>query len=243
MGFQILSRLLLADASMEEGSGFPPPRAMVVSTLSTGLLLPRLREVLAGQLMAQGCESGEEMQGRVRSCFESISIARVFDFEGLWEVVLELNAIGEAKVPRVKDPVSVSVVGAEEKTEEATLSLRVRVEQGKQGERVAEAGKTGQDDALEGGKEEKETELSSVDSSPLSSPPSSLPEVFDPDWEPRRPPREEPTQGPPHLTSHTATIESQAQFSKSKPNSQKSDHIHLSQSHHLPTVLALKDHN
>ncbi|KAK1750290.1 hypothetical protein QBC47DRAFT_310239 [Echria macrotheca] len=88
IGLQIVSHLLVA--GHEERPG---PRVMIVTTLATSSLLPRLREVLVGQVDA--VEGGpKDVRMVLQRCFERVSIARVFDFEGLWEVLMELGSAG-----------------------------------------------------------------------------------------------------------------------------------------------------
>jgi hypothetical protein len=63
---------------------------MVVTTLPASVLLPKLRRALVGQL--SGLQDGlQDLQKKVQGCLERISIARVFDIEGLWEVLGELE--------------------------------------------------------------------------------------------------------------------------------------------------------
>ena len=65
---------------------------MVVTTLSVDGLVRRLREVLVGELaVVRGLV---EVKSEVRGCLERIAIARVFDVEGLWEVLGELEGGG-----------------------------------------------------------------------------------------------------------------------------------------------------
>ncbi|KAK5656220.1 hypothetical protein OQA88_4981 [Cercophora sp. LCS_1] len=89
IGMQTVASLL---AKVDNGSS---PKVLIVTTLPTSVLLQRLREVLVSQIVER--EGGlRNVQGEVRRCFERIEIARVFDFEGLWEVLRELDAaVGE----------------------------------------------------------------------------------------------------------------------------------------------------
>ncbi|KAK4250972.1 hypothetical protein C7999DRAFT_38104 [Corynascus novoguineensis] len=65
-------------------------RVMVVTTLPATVLLPKLRRTLVGQLAR--LRSGlQNLKAEVQACLERISIARVFDIEGLWEVLRELE--------------------------------------------------------------------------------------------------------------------------------------------------------
>jgi hypothetical protein len=64
---------------------------MVVTTLPASVLLPKLRKALVGQLSV--LQDGlKDLQKKVHWCLERTSIARVFDIEGLWEVLGELEA-------------------------------------------------------------------------------------------------------------------------------------------------------
>lgn len=66
---------------------------MIVTTLPASVLLPKLREALVGQVVE--LQGGlRNVRGAVHGCLENIAISRVFDFEGLWEVVEELDAAG-----------------------------------------------------------------------------------------------------------------------------------------------------
>ncbi|KAL2161381.1 hypothetical protein VTH06DRAFT_8604 [Thermothelomyces fergusii] len=82
IGLQTVAHLLASE---------PAARAMVVTTLPPAALLPKLRKALVGQLVkVQGAWRG--VQAGLRACLERISISRVFDIEGLWEVLGELEA-------------------------------------------------------------------------------------------------------------------------------------------------------
>jgi hypothetical protein len=74
---------------------------MVVTTLPATGLLPRLRKALVREVSA--VQDGlQNLQSKVRGCLERISIARVFDIEGLWEVLGELEAgvsVADARPP------------------------------------------------------------------------------------------------------------------------------------------------
>lgn len=62
----------------------------MVTTLPPAVLLPRLRKALVSQLSAVP-DGLLDLQSKVRGCLERVSIARVFDIEGLWEVLGELE--------------------------------------------------------------------------------------------------------------------------------------------------------
>lgn len=97
IGLQTVSRLLAAP----ESAG-PSPRAMIVTPLPATVLLPQLRTALVKQLSA--APNGlQHLQARVRNCLEKISIARVFDIDGLWEVLAELEGAASAAALRQDD--------------------------------------------------------------------------------------------------------------------------------------------
>lgn len=77
---------------------------MVVTTLPVTGLLPRLRKALVGEVSV--VQDGlQNLQSKVRGCLERTSIARVFDIEGLWEVLRELEeAVSVADAPAVPKP-------------------------------------------------------------------------------------------------------------------------------------------
>jgi hypothetical protein len=65
---------------------------MIITTLAVNLLLPILKEVLLAQIRVTGLSEGDvSIEEAMKRCLEAISIARVFDFEGLTEVLRELN--------------------------------------------------------------------------------------------------------------------------------------------------------
>ncbi|KAK4145749.1 uncharacterized protein C8A04DRAFT_10379 [Dichotomopilus funicola] len=81
VGFQFLARLVATE---------PTANVRVVTMLSMTELVPRLKQALVGQL--SGLDGGVEgLKGKVQACFVRISISRVFDVEGLSEVVDELG--------------------------------------------------------------------------------------------------------------------------------------------------------
>ncbi|KAI5861088.1 hypothetical protein GGS23DRAFT_613261 [Durotheca rogersii] len=107
VGLQTVARALVSDHSGEgigggkpESTGANRLRAAVVTTLPPAAILPLLRDVVAAQARARfatghrprGTEEVEEVvKGIVRSCLERVSISRIFDIEGLWEVIRELE--------------------------------------------------------------------------------------------------------------------------------------------------------
>ncbi|KAI1099305.1 hypothetical protein F4804DRAFT_322252 [Jackrogersella minutella] len=70
-------------------------RAAIITTLAATAILPTLRDVIRDQVSAKlgpaAAHKQQEVNGEVRRCLEQISISRVFDVEGLWEVLSELE--------------------------------------------------------------------------------------------------------------------------------------------------------
>ncbi|KAK3363423.1 hypothetical protein B0T25DRAFT_492144 [Lasiosphaeria hispida] len=91
IGLQTIAHLLTRKSN--DGT---EPRAMIITILPTSVLLPKLREVLVGQVAVLQ-RALHDVQARVKGCLENISIARVFDVEGLWEVLRELDKAGSVE--------------------------------------------------------------------------------------------------------------------------------------------------
>ncbi|KAK4240128.1 hypothetical protein C8A03DRAFT_13514 [Achaetomium macrosporum] len=90
IGLQTLARLLAKDSSA---------KATVVTTMPTTALLPKLHAALVGQICPLPGRP-DVLQDRVKLCLERISIARVFDLEGVAEVLEELEHSGYIPYPR-----------------------------------------------------------------------------------------------------------------------------------------------
>ncbi|KAK3310836.1 uncharacterized protein B0T15DRAFT_571324 [Chaetomium strumarium] len=90
IGLQTLARLLAKDRSA---------KATVVTTMPTTALLPKLRAALVGQICPLPGRP-DVLRDRVRLCLERISIARVFDLEGVAEVIEELEHSSYIPYPR-----------------------------------------------------------------------------------------------------------------------------------------------
>ncbi|KAI1779091.1 hypothetical protein F4818DRAFT_239165 [Hypoxylon cercidicola] len=69
-------------------------RAAIVTTLAAQAILPTLRDVIRAQVQTKLGPAANHQQpavnAEVRRCLELISVSRVFDIEGLWEVIDEL---------------------------------------------------------------------------------------------------------------------------------------------------------
>ncbi|KAJ9155441.1 Fasciclin domain family [Pleurostoma richardsiae] len=87
IGLQTLSRLLVEGG---HPGRLPEPKAMIITTLSNAALLPKLRAVIKAQVSAVHGDVSDR-QIRARQCLERISVSRVFDVDGLWEVLGELD--------------------------------------------------------------------------------------------------------------------------------------------------------
>lgn len=81
-------------ARREEVGGLGRVRGMVVTTQPVQGVLVALRDAVRRQLEDRGVE-GEEARGQVRRCLERVSVSRVFDLEGLWEVLEDLDTMAE----------------------------------------------------------------------------------------------------------------------------------------------------
>lgn len=188
LGLQTVARLLLSSSSSGKGGKKEgrkkKPRVMIVTTMGVGSLVGVLREVLR----AQG--GGDGWREREREVLGRVAVSRVFDVNGLWEVLGEVDALGSSQ--EVGEGLETPEMG-----------------QGQDGERGDEADEGGEssegEDSLPGGDqvglepaplsarpavpvldkdEQKYGNVQDVDtqhvemlSSPLSDPPSSLPDV------------------------------------------------------------------
>lgn len=134
------------------------PRAIIITTLSMGALLPLLRDVYSGQVAAVG--GGREDRkagGSLKGFLERIEVARVFDVSGLWEVLGDLDPLVDAE------------------DGETTSEISPSTNQHGDGAELPQSG--GENDTRQGFARSNEL----LSSSPLSDPPSSLPD--EPPWE------------------------------------------------------------
>ncbi|EGZ76707.1 hypothetical protein NEUTE2DRAFT_49105 [Neurospora tetrasperma FGSC 2509] len=93
IGLQVVARMLLMSSSSSSSSG-SKAKAMIITTLSTTSLLPRLRLALVSEarvLQGNGNAHHQVDRGIIKSCLERVLVARVFDAEGLREVLRELE--------------------------------------------------------------------------------------------------------------------------------------------------------
>ncbi|KAI6085013.1 hypothetical protein F4821DRAFT_241712 [Hypoxylon rubiginosum] len=85
-------------------------RAAIITTLAAPVILPTLRDVIRVQVQAKlGPVVARQQQpavvnAEVRRCLERVSVSRVFDVEGLWEVIGELETPLAPPVPATAPP-------------------------------------------------------------------------------------------------------------------------------------------
>lgn len=65
-------------------------RVMVVTAQPPAAILPTLRDSVKAELAALGTPA-ESIKRRLRACLERVSVSRVFDLDGLWEVLGDLD--------------------------------------------------------------------------------------------------------------------------------------------------------
>ncbi|ELQ41088.1 hypothetical protein M0657_004271 [Pyricularia oryzae] len=87
LGLQVIARLLVGDA-LQGSLGKDRPRVVVITTLAMSALLPTLRAVLFDQAGLQ-CQDEDKARAVAAGCLEQIAISRVFDMDGVWEVLHE----------------------------------------------------------------------------------------------------------------------------------------------------------
>lgn len=171
MALQVLARRFM---TAEE-----KPTAMVITTLSMGALLPLLRDVFEGQVATtrgggggggSGSEVEEGKKGLFKGFLETVQVARVFDVPGLWEVLGDLDRLGDE----------------DDETLRKNLLSSKGPEEGVPSSQTPEDG----DAAAEDGRAQK-----MPSSSPLSEPPSSLPDELP--WETTNADEALPRQTPP----------------------------------------------
>ncbi|OTB15359.1 hypothetical protein K445DRAFT_12123 [Daldinia sp. EC12] len=90
VGLQTVAHTLVS----ESGDG-DKQRVAIITTLTPAAILPMLRDVIRAQVQTHlgpmANQKQEAVGAEVRRCLERISISRVFDIEGLWEVLSELE--------------------------------------------------------------------------------------------------------------------------------------------------------
>ncbi|OBR08437.1 Fasciclin domain family [Colletotrichum higginsianum IMI 349063] len=109
----LMSLQTLANTLCDQGGGVGTvgastktrARAMIVTTQPPAAILPALRDAIRAELGVQGTAEAE-VKGLLKNCLERVSVSRVFDLEGLWEVLGDLDippASSGAEAPSVPE--------------------------------------------------------------------------------------------------------------------------------------------
>ncbi|KAI0434838.1 hypothetical protein F5Y09DRAFT_294998 [Xylaria sp. FL1042] len=85
LGLQTIARALVF------GRGESKQRATIITTLPVTTILPTLRDIVRYQVQTKLGLRNPGVDAELRRCLEAISISRIFDIEGLWEVLRELD--------------------------------------------------------------------------------------------------------------------------------------------------------
>ncbi|KAG7120412.1 hypothetical protein HYQ44_004908 [Verticillium longisporum] len=99
LAFQAVAR------SLAEGG----QRAVILTTLAAAGILPLLRDAVRARLLQVG-KQGDELRAAIRECLGKVSVATVFDLEGVWEVLDEVD--GDETRETVEDKAGVDIHGA-----------------------------------------------------------------------------------------------------------------------------------
>lgn len=177
LGLQTVARLLLLEGSSSRREGKQKkPRVMIVTTMGVGSLVGVLREVLR----AQGGGGGDGWREKEREVLGRVAVSRVFDVNGLWEVLGEVDALGSSQ--EVGEGLKTPEMGQGQDDErggegdEGDESLPVEGEGGLRS--VPLSTRTIMPDLDEDGQQLGNTQnVDELSSSPLSDPPSSLPDI------------------------------------------------------------------
>ncbi|ROT35383.1 hypothetical protein SODALDRAFT_328723 [Sodiomyces alkalinus F11] len=89
LAFQALAKELVKGTST----------AMVVTNQPPATLLPMLRDAVRAELVEDTTAEQEALRRKLRGCLERVSVSRVFDLEGLWEVLGDLDKPCEEQEP------------------------------------------------------------------------------------------------------------------------------------------------
>ncbi|GAP93010.1 putative protein involved in assembly of cytochrome oxidase [Rosellinia necatrix] len=94
LGLQTIARTLVFGSPPNEifspAAGGSKQRAAIVTTLPLAAILPTLRDVIRSQVQIKLGSGNPGVDAELRRALEAISISRIFDIEGLWEVLNEL---------------------------------------------------------------------------------------------------------------------------------------------------------
>ncbi|KXH26904.1 hypothetical protein CSIM01_07052 [Colletotrichum simmondsii] len=90
----------LCGKELESDENGGEARVMVVTTQPPAAILPPLRDAIRTELVVRGTAEGDVAM-RLRRCLGRVSVSRVFDLEGLWEALGDLDIPPESPEPRV----------------------------------------------------------------------------------------------------------------------------------------------
>ncbi|KAH6604115.1 hypothetical protein Trco_007561 [Trichoderma cornu-damae] len=122
LGFQVLACSLL-DETVQ--------KVRVVTPKLTSTIVVMLTNGITAELKARGVTARDEIEARLRGCLDRIMLSRIFDMDGLWEVLAEVEAEAAAASGAPRD-----------ETRAPTASAEIRDSQDEDEER-GEAGRDG----------------------------------------------------------------------------------------------------
>ncbi|KAI3340870.1 hypothetical protein F4824DRAFT_356022 [Ustulina deusta] len=176
LGLQTIARALVFEdrpnGSLTPSGGEGKQRATIITTLPVTAILPTLRDVIRYQVQTKLSPRNTGIDAELRRCLEAISISRIFDIEGLWEVLQELEET-QAKTRFRQDgneeTASAYAPGGnqEEKPNSEAQSVTGSLENQKGEER----------ESIKAGPEQADADLATIiPSGPVQEPPASSPE-------------------------------------------------------------------
>ncbi|KXH46735.1 hypothetical protein CNYM01_06413 [Colletotrichum nymphaeae SA-01] len=99
ISMQALAKTLCGEQPESDGRGVEA-RVMIVTTQPPAAILPPLRDAIRTELVVRGTAEADVVT-RLRRCLGRVSVSRVFDLEGLWEALGDLDIPPESPEPRV----------------------------------------------------------------------------------------------------------------------------------------------
>lgn len=186
LGLQTVARLLLSSSGKGgKKEGKKKPRVMIVTTMGVGSLVGVLREVLRAQ-------GGDGWREREREVLGRVAVSRVFDVNGLWEVLAEVDALGSSQ--EVGEGLNTPEMGQGQADEsDESGNSNEGVDSQPCGDQVGlEPAPLSARKAVPGLDEDEQqhgytSHVNEMSSSPLSDPPSSLPDIAP--WDTSKPAR------------------------------------------------------
>ncbi|KAI1359229.1 hypothetical protein F5Y08DRAFT_320117 [Xylaria arbuscula] len=95
LGLQTIARALVFEDRPQTNPPLPQgekkQKATIITTMPATTILPILRDVVRCQVQAKLGPRNTGVNAELRRCLEAISISRIFDIDGLWEVLRELE--------------------------------------------------------------------------------------------------------------------------------------------------------